>query len=450
MEQWNTRPPLLYLWSHPDWSAKHRLIAKNQGHISKLELEPGERSHYGPMISDELTGNHDDGNCDVYNHPMGGDEDPANVQPQAMDEDGFYGDKPMLNDDPMETDNLNGYTDAPFGTKGHKESSPSSSSDAGNPRSHGHGKKPFSERSRKWPRKARKNKRRLSGRVLTEKREDGGRPPVREIHDARIPSYMGECENIHHHPEPYIPASHAPHIYDGGTGGRSPVREIHNTRMPYYTGISESIHQHPDPSIPVSHVPHPAYDGRFIDDDEHFPRFPDRLSSDLSAITGYEVQNLDERRFIAQEREATDGLNSRHVDESIRSQLRHYGQQDPSLPASSYSPSQDMRFSHFGLAPFSSGYGPMGTVADPLYRMSPTRRTQMPWYHTRSDELHLNRMSTFGSEPVQPAPYGSGGLGPSGFGPPRPPHYGPPGGSAAFAPGRHNSYQHHGSGGWIP
>ncbi|CAB4278102.1 unnamed protein product [Prunus armeniaca] len=34
MEQWNVRPPPLYLWSRPDWSAENKAIAREHGHIS--------------------------------------------------------------------------------------------------------------------------------------------------------------------------------------------------------------------------------------------------------------------------------------------------------------------------------------------------------------------------------------------------------------------------------
>lgn len=33
MEQWNLDPPPLYLWSRPDWNAKHKAVAKRHGHI---------------------------------------------------------------------------------------------------------------------------------------------------------------------------------------------------------------------------------------------------------------------------------------------------------------------------------------------------------------------------------------------------------------------------------
>ncbi|XP_048135659.1 protein ENHANCED DOWNY MILDEW 2-like [Rhodamnia argentea] len=33
IEQWNNKPPLLYLWSRRDWTTKHRTIAQKQGHL---------------------------------------------------------------------------------------------------------------------------------------------------------------------------------------------------------------------------------------------------------------------------------------------------------------------------------------------------------------------------------------------------------------------------------
>ncbi|KAF3778304.1 ENHANCED DOWNY MILDEW 2 protein [Nymphaea thermarum] len=35
ISQWNTKPPVLYLWSRPDWTSKHRSTASKQGHTSK-------------------------------------------------------------------------------------------------------------------------------------------------------------------------------------------------------------------------------------------------------------------------------------------------------------------------------------------------------------------------------------------------------------------------------
>lgn len=34
LEQWNLQAPVLYLWSHPDWSSRHKAVAQECGHIS--------------------------------------------------------------------------------------------------------------------------------------------------------------------------------------------------------------------------------------------------------------------------------------------------------------------------------------------------------------------------------------------------------------------------------
>lgn len=52
MEQWNMKPPVLYLWSRPDWTAKHRAVAMKHGHASDEQLEhPAEVEKQGEAMS---------------------------------------------------------------------------------------------------------------------------------------------------------------------------------------------------------------------------------------------------------------------------------------------------------------------------------------------------------------------------------------------------------------
>lgn len=47
MDQWNVRPPVLYLWSRHDWADKHKAIAQEHGHLcpsKQEELEKGKTS----------------------------------------------------------------------------------------------------------------------------------------------------------------------------------------------------------------------------------------------------------------------------------------------------------------------------------------------------------------------------------------------------------------------
>ncbi|XP_052178870.1 protein ENHANCED DOWNY MILDEW 2-like [Diospyros lotus] len=52
IEDWNVKPPLLYLWSRPDWTDEHMKIAQKHGHTSRV----GECSYFGdhpnqPLVS---------------------------------------------------------------------------------------------------------------------------------------------------------------------------------------------------------------------------------------------------------------------------------------------------------------------------------------------------------------------------------------------------------------
>ncbi|KAM7279882.1 hypothetical protein ACFE04_007016 [Oxalis oulophora] len=55
MDQWNVKPPVLYLWSRRDWASKHKSIAEKHGHLSNagesyhsrnVHLSSAEDSHY--------------------------------------------------------------------------------------------------------------------------------------------------------------------------------------------------------------------------------------------------------------------------------------------------------------------------------------------------------------------------------------------------------------------
>lgn len=65
LEQWNQETPPLYLWSRPDWTAEHRAIAQQHGHLLKEQEEAhtkGENS--GTTISNYLM----EENHDCYNN----------------------------------------------------------------------------------------------------------------------------------------------------------------------------------------------------------------------------------------------------------------------------------------------------------------------------------------------------------------------------------------------
>lgn len=76
LDQWNLTAPPLYLWSHRDWTDKHKSIAENQGHIVRQQ----EGSH------SERSG--DKTRC---------------LDREMEEEDDHYGDTSMLTDCPLHT-----------------------------------------------------------------------------------------------------------------------------------------------------------------------------------------------------------------------------------------------------------------------------------------------------------------------------------------------------------
>ncbi|XP_054819328.1 protein ENHANCED DOWNY MILDEW 2-like isoform X3 [Prosopis cineraria] len=65
MEDWNLKPPPLYLWSHPDWTARHTEIALRHGHIKGQDARhmTGLGYHVNNYLMEE--------NHDCYQHYSG-------------------------------------------------------------------------------------------------------------------------------------------------------------------------------------------------------------------------------------------------------------------------------------------------------------------------------------------------------------------------------------------
>ncbi|MCL7047241.1 hypothetical protein MKW94_015710, partial [Papaver nudicaule] len=62
MEQWNVKPPLLYLWSRPDWTEKHKNIAYEEHHLSSKvahELQMEEQLNEPNLLDAEISPFHD-------------------------------------------------------------------------------------------------------------------------------------------------------------------------------------------------------------------------------------------------------------------------------------------------------------------------------------------------------------------------------------------------------
>ncbi|KAF3453372.1 hypothetical protein FNV43_RR03812 [Rhamnella rubrinervis] len=171
MEQWNLMTPLLYLWSHPDWSAEHKAIAEKYGHVFRQQ-EPFENLPRQSIIPDHPMGNHDD-----------------------------YVDNDMLitDDLPVQTDHLEGFKGGVDEIEGHKEISHSSkgSSDRATNESCGLEKNQSKKKSSKQM--ADKGKqRRGKGEIPGENKLKYGGRSARELQRG-MPSRKKVGENSHRH-----------------------------------------------------------------------------------------------------------------------------------------------------------------------------------------------------------------------------------------------------------
>ncbi|XP_062077582.1 protein ENHANCED DOWNY MILDEW 2 isoform X2 [Humulus lupulus] len=389
MEQWNVKPPLLYLWSRPDWSDTHRKITESHPNIFKQE-EVVADVHHKVVIHDHSMGDHDDlgefhdramADCGDYDnnpkHALGDPGDFSYIPDHAIDGHQNF----MPTNDPLETENLKGDVTGVVGTGGRKEYSPSISSDRGNHESPTR-KKASNEKSKRQSRNRRNKKKRASGQADTKSKQ--------------------------------------------GSGSRSLVTEMPNRVSPY-----TDSNQHFDSSVPRMHSQFGTANVEELDrryanvGDAHHSNFPTRSATDYGV--SFSSRPLD-----------TDNMHRREY--TVRSQLQHYGQQDPEVQGGYYPGGPDSRYGQIGThTPYPSTYGNLGPISESSYR---SNSSGAQWYIPQSDPLLHSRMHTLGSEPPLPMFAGN-----NIFDPRAVPSYGHPDLRLSFASGPpHQPYSHNSAG----
>ncbi|XP_048328713.2 protein ENHANCED DOWNY MILDEW 2 isoform X3 [Ziziphus jujuba] len=379
MEQWNTRPPVLYLWSRPDWTAEHKAIAEKYGHIFRQE-EPLECIPSNSIIPESPMGNHDD----------------------SIDE------SMLITDDlAVQTDNIEGFIDWALGTERHNESSTVGSGDGRSCENHDCEKNQPKAKSGNQPKeksvkrqRGKKKRRRGKGEISAENKLDGGRERRRGM----PPPNNKVDENTRQHFE----------LRKSGTD-------------------DFCVHLETTNAAPETRLPDNISRRYSLNVDDNYSSATNRWSGSVSPASNYGIRNMEEQ-FMGRMRENTDSFGYRSpytvdMEERLRreTQARFYGQNpDPSVSNSLVG--QDLRYGQIGsLPPLPTPYG---------INISATQR-----YAPRLDEWNSTRMSGFGPEPpfYDPrAPPPGHRAGRMGFSPcPAPPP--PPGGSIGFAPGPHQT-----------
>ncbi|XP_021638024.2 protein ENHANCED DOWNY MILDEW 2 isoform X2 [Hevea brasiliensis] len=395
MEQWNVTAPLLYLWSRPDWSVKHKAIAQKHDH---LFMRRG-----GSNLEKSC---HDSKSPD---HPV--EVHCCNPGTSEVTDDLY-----MESKEPNHEIALIG---------GRKECSPHENGDKESQDSHGLERNRSEETSRKTKHIEDKIGR-GTGEKLPKNKWKGGKP-------------SGSDTNKE------VPHRSPTNVVDGRTSQEGPPSRSLET--PMHTKVGENSLPNLESGMPSSHLPYgTAYGGSMSYVHEDVGSKYSMNGMEYShGIHGFPHANLEEQstgnmREIAEDIGYRSYVTGLERGSDMRSQVRFYGQDVDYSVQRNYLGGLEPGYGQMG--PLSSiPYGHVGAAVESSYRMN---MPAMQRYAPRLDELNHTRMNNFGSDPSMlnrnNIIYDS-----------RAPRPGPPGGhvdSMGFAPGPQYPYPHS-SAGWL-
>lgn len=405
IEQWNVNPPLLYLWSRQDWTAKHRAIAQRCGHISRQQRETNSEDNYKEVP--------------VLDHPARDQADSGHAN-MVMDEHSVEN---------HECEHEKRIATVPAD---HVDSARCSVD------REDHEKKILNENSRQRHGKGKHEK---GNEIIPEDKQNGGMAPVREMqkgtHKSSSPDARSKSD------------IHRPEV------GRTSSAAV----------VGEEVHSQFEPDLPDLSLQRTRYGGSHanipedmsrryrLDGEEPYSGTAHRRSMGFSPGLDYGIRSSEEP-FISYSRGNMDKLGGyrrgilerdeygRNTDGNtdIRSQIQQYGQQDPILSQqrSNYLAGQDPWFGQMGR-PLSR----RGHPAEPSYnRMN---ASAMQRYGPQLDELNHTRMGPYGYDrPI--LDHRNGPYDPLA---PRPQPGFQQANSMGFASGLHRPYSNQNSSGWL-
>ncbi|CAL2254900.1 unnamed protein product [Prunus armeniaca] len=389
LEQWNVRPPPLYLWSRPDWSAENKAIAEVHGHNSASQ---------GFMEEDH--------------------SDCLNPDNSVVNDEHYGQTLVQMDDDPIKTDSPK---DVAGGSVAMQvlEGSCKISVDRDGHVSPRHGKNHIEEISGKLQCGGREEHRSGMLENSSEKKLDGVKVSGSEIRKEML-THTEPAEKGNQHSEPSNSGSNM---------------EIETTDSGTHANVADDTGR----SFAMS-------------SDEAYSSLPRRWSTAANSGSGYRATNV-EQLFVGHMRERSDRLGYGPYlnqveypfrrESDIRSQVRLYGQPD-SDPYSSFLVGQNPVSGQIGSYPSTYGHTHFGSAAGSSYR---SNTSAMQRYAPRLDELNHLRMGALGPEPslgYDPHVFSSNVP----FDP-RAPRPGQHGGPMGFAPGPHQSYSSQNSAGWL-
>ncbi|KAF8391638.1 hypothetical protein HHK36_023944 [Tetracentron sinense] len=391
MEQWNVKPPVLYLWSRPDWTARHKVIAGMHSRSFKGQKELHMKENHNETL--------------VSDHPLEVSKD-------------YYGDIfKIINDyGPSERKHETEETRAVV-PKGRRE-----------------------KQSHEIPKEIQDKGKQARSTTVTapEDKQDGGRPQLSGMYKEMPPlvsspvyrtDHIGSKLEVPRSEVLETPVERAAN--EDGFRGFPP--SLSGSDLDFgrqYGGIRTSI---PD-DIAWRYS---------LSSEDHFASGVPKCPAGTNLSHDYGVRGLEEQ-FPSYMTDNVDSFGQKpyinELDENYRREadmrfrLQLYGLQDPDTLSqrSSYLPSQNSGFGQVAPLP-SSHYGQLGLAGESSYnRMN---LSAMQRYVLQLDELNHPRMSNLGSETPL---VGRSGL------------YDTPGSQPAFrtdslgfAPGPQHPFSHH-------
>ena len=446
IEQWNVTPPLLYLWSRQDWTAKHKAIAQKCGHVSRrLKESHLEKNQNEGPVPDHPTKDHTpDDEHSVENHELENEARREIVTADHVESSRSSVDKKLLNENSRKRHGKGKHEKGMDDISEEKE--------IGNSRKrHGKGKheKGMDDISEE---KENENSRKRHGKGgaheigmdnISEDKRSSGMAPMSET-----------CKET--------PRTSSPH----GSDARSTV-DNHRPESLMKSSPVE-VHPHLQPGAPDPSLKRTGYGGsptsfpedmtrRYrLEGEEPYSSTIHRWSTGLD----YGIRNSEEAISSSHMRGNMDNLSYRRSilerDEygrsgDVRAQVQFYGH-DPialsqrrSSSSSSYLAGQDhTRFGQMGSS-LSSNFGhPVSAADSSSYGRMNTSAMQR--YAPQLDELNNHtRMSSFGFDRPMPSSSSSSII----YDPlavPRPGFQADP---AGFAPGLHHPFSKQNSSGWL-
>ncbi|XP_059666481.1 protein ENHANCED DOWNY MILDEW 2 [Cornus florida] len=421
IDQWNVSPPPLYLWSRPDWTAKHKAIAQQHGHSSRVREESCLNENQHEMLANDF-------------HPVENHDLTAETS-IVIDDYSFQNGEPEQVQERASV------------TTDHKEG-PCNNGDREAQKNHDLSKNLSNENPKKRQRDKGKHGK-GSGEIAPEDRQKSSSSSVGVMSKgmARHSPHHSARRSPRHSGRPSARPS-PPKVTGAKSLDGHPSKPL---EIPLHTEVGNE-RQYNQIGAGSSSQFQTGYAGASADDmgrryglntEERYTGVTHRYSSGVSPVPDYGVRNSEER-IPGYQRESADnyGYRSSYIGEmdgrygmepDIRSQVPFYGRQDhdPLSLSSSYlagqNPGFQSSFGQPGLATESS-YSTMGTST--MQRYAP-RLDELN--HTRANPLapDLSMMRRHGSyDPLAPRPgYGADTLG--------------------FAPGPYGSYSQRNSSGWL-